>query len=77
MSVSHRSWPVRFVRWLFGSPFQKLPPPYGNTVPPELLQFEAEAAEAQRRSLGQVAGRPPSHHRKTSPARQDSALERQ
>ena len=28
-----RSWPQRFIRWLFGSPFRKLPAPFGPTVP--------------------------------------------
>ena len=40
---------ARFARWLFGSPFLELPPAFGNTIPPELQIFEAEAAEAGRR----------------------------
>ena len=53
---------TRFARWLFGSPFRDLPPAFGNTVPPELRAFEAEAAEAGPR-LGRGcspgAGAPP------------------
>ena len=66
----------RFVRWLFGGPFQKLPPQYGNTVPPDLQRFEAEADKASRQGLGGVATGMPSHHATTRPAA-DEALERQ
>jgi hypothetical protein len=41
------NWVKRFLRWLFGSPFEELPPEFGDTVPPELRAFEAEAEEAQ------------------------------
>lgn len=71
------SWPGRFTRWLFGAPFQKLPPQYGNTVPPELQRFEAEAAAVRRKGLGQVATPAPARHMTTRPARPDEALERQ
>ena len=70
-------YPGRFVRWLFGSPFRELPPAFGNTVPPELRAFEAEAAEAGRRGLGGVAAPVPVRSRKTHPKRLDSWLERQ
>ena len=68
---------TRFARWLFGSPFRELPPAFGNTVPPELRVFEAEAAEAGRRGLGGVAAPVPVHHRKTHPKRLESWMERQ
>lgn len=77
MALRIKTWPKRFVRWLFGSPFQRLPPQYGNTVPTDLQRFEAEAQDAERHGLGQVAGRPPSPHTKVKPARRDEALERQ
>ena len=70
-------YPGHFVRWLFGSPFRELPPAFGNTVPPELQVFEAEAAEAGRRGLGGVAAPVPVHHRKTRPERLESWMERQ
>jgi hypothetical protein len=77
MSHGVRSYPGRFVRWLFGSPFRELPPAFGNTVPTELQVFEAEAAEAGRHGIGGVAIPVPVHHRKTRPARLDSWMERQ
>ena len=77
MAHSWRSYPGRFARWLFGSPFRVLPPAFGNTVPPELQVFAAEAAEASRRGLGGVAAPVPVHHRKTHPARLESWMERQ
>lgn len=44
----------RFLHWLFGSPFEDLPPAFGDPVPPELREFEAEAEEAQRHPRGEV-----------------------
>ncbi len=35
----------RFVRWFAGSPFEHLPPSYGDTVPSDLRVFEANMAE--------------------------------
>lgn len=32
----------RFVRWLFGSPVEDLPPEFGDPRPPELRVFEKE-----------------------------------
>lgn len=77
MGTQPRGWLRRFMRWLFGAPFQKLPPQYGNTVPPEMQLFKAEAHEAEHRGLGKVASGLPAHDVKVKPARQDEALERQ
>lgn len=77
MSPRVKSYPGRFARWLFGSVFRELPPAFGNTVPPELQVFEAEAAEAYRHGLGGVASPVPVRHRKTHPERLDSWMERQ
>jgi hypothetical protein len=44
----------RLVRWFFGSPFQELPPEFGDTVPPDLRAFEADAEEAQHHPRGSV-----------------------
>jgi hypothetical protein len=77
MKRSWLSWPKRFARWLFSSPFREIPPLFGNTVPSDLLVFEAQAKEARRHGLGGVAAQLPVPHRKTQPTRQDSALERQ
>ena len=77
MKRNSRHWPGRFARWLFGSPFRDLPPLYGNTVPADLQVFEAQAEEARHHGLGGVAVQQRVPHRKTRPARLDSALERQ
>ncbi len=44
----------RLARWFFGSPFRQLPPEFGETVPSDLLAFEANAEEAQRHPRGSV-----------------------
>lgn len=78
MKRNWRSWPVRFARWLCGSPFRRLPPLFGAPAPATDLQiFEAQAAEATRHRLDDVAAPTPVPHRKTKPARLDPALERQ
>jgi hypothetical protein len=70
-------WIQRFVRWLFGSPFQELPSEFGDPVPPELRVFEAQAEEAQRQARGDVAPPSSAHPGRTGPARQDESLERE
>jgi hypothetical protein len=50
---------------------------YGNTVPADLQLFEAQAEEARHHGLGGVAVQQRVPHRKTRPARLNSALERQ
>jgi len=44
----------RLMRWFFGAPFRQVPPEFGETVPLELLAFEAKAEEAQRHPRGSV-----------------------
>ncbi|HXV41821.1 MAG TPA: hypothetical protein VEC96_02055 [Anaerolineae bacterium] len=41
-------------RWFFGAPFRQLPPEFGETVPPELQAFEANAEARQRYPQGSV-----------------------
>ena len=77
MTRNWQRWPGQFARWLFGSPFRRVPPQFGNTVPAELQVFEAQADEAAHHGLGGVATQAPAPHQKTKPARLDSALERQ
>jgi hypothetical protein len=72
-----RSWPARFGRWLFGSPFRGLPRAFGSPVPTDLQAFEAQADAAAHRGLGGIAARAPTPHQKTRPERLDSSLERQ
>ena len=77
MKRNYQRWPSRFVRWLFGSPFRRLPPAFGNPVPADLQVFQAEAEEARHRGLGTVAAPEHTGHATTRPARLDSSLERQ
>jgi hypothetical protein len=44
----------RLTRWFFEAPFRQLPPEFGETVPPELLAFEAKAEESQHHSRERV-----------------------
>ena len=44
----------RVARWFFESPFRQLPPEFGETVPPDLLAFEANAEETQHQPRGSV-----------------------
>lgn len=48
-------WIPYFARRLFRAPFEELPPAFGNTVPPELRVFEAEAEERQHHPVGEVS----------------------
>jgi hypothetical protein len=49
----------RFMRWLFGSPFEELPSEFGDPVPPELRVFEAEAEEIEHHPVGKAQQNPP------------------
>ena len=44
----------RVARWFFEAPFRQLPPEFGETIPPDLQAFEANAEEAQRHPQGSV-----------------------
>jgi len=79
MGQTHKKsgWIQRFLRWLFGSPFEELPPAFGDPVPPELRVFEAEAEEAQRRARGKVPPPASPRHKQTKPVRRDESLERE
>jgi len=44
----------RLARWFFGAPFQQLPPEFGETIPPDLQAFEANAEAAQLQPRGSV-----------------------
>ncbi|MCD6290131.1 MAG: hypothetical protein J7M34_06465 [Anaerolineae bacterium] len=69
-------WMRRFIHWLFGTPFEELPPEFGDPVPPELQVFEAEAEEARHHVVEEVIqGSPPAEQ--TKPVRQDESLERE
>jgi hypothetical protein len=53
----------RFIRWLFGAPFEELPSEFGDPVPSELRWFEAEAEEIQHHPQGTVQRQSIKKHR--------------
>ena len=60
----------RLLRWFFGAPFEHLPPGFGETVPPDLLAFEAKAEDVQRHPSGNVhpsASNMPEQTKQSSP----------
>jgi hypothetical protein len=65
----------RVIGRFFRAPFENLPPEYGDPVPPELREFEAEA-EASQREITEVRT-PEMHGQRSHPARQDEWLERE
>lgn len=46
----------RFLRWLFGSPVEELPPEFGDPRPPELRVFEKELEVRERLQEEDSAG---------------------
>ena len=57
----------RFLRWLFGSPFQDMSDVMGDSVPPELRAFEERSEEMTHHPNGKVASTQiHSSHRKSS-----------
>jgi hypothetical protein len=53
----------RFMRWIFGAPFEALPPGFGEPLP-EIRAFEEEMEETQHRAHGSVpAASVRRHHR--------------
>jgi hypothetical protein len=70
-------WLERFLRWLFGAPFEDLPPEFGNPVPTELQVFEYQAEEAQHHPSSKISTPTSVHREQTKPVQQDESLERQ
>jgi hypothetical protein len=70
-------WFKRFLAWLFGAPFQELPPEFGDPVPSELRVFEYQAEEAQRHPRSKISTRTPKHQKQTKPVQLDESLERE
>ena len=67
MSQSRHRKPTavrRFLRWLFGTPFEDLGEPFGDPVPPEIHKFEAESEEMARVPRGDVMPKGTQHMRK-------------
>jgi hypothetical protein len=79
MSQTHEKsgWLKRFLAWLFGAPFQELPPEFGNPVPTELQVFEYQAEEAQHHPSSKISTLTSVHREQTKPVQQDDSLERQ
>jgi hypothetical protein len=63
-------------RRFLSAPFENLPPEFGDTVPPELRVFEAEA-EASQREVREELAVPAVHDHRSRPARPDESLERE
>jgi hypothetical protein len=79
MNVAHEkiAWPRRFVRWLFGAPFRRLPLPFGDPTPADLRAFREQATEARRHTRGRAEPVTSVHHAHTRPISHDDSLERQ
>jgi hypothetical protein len=79
MSRTHEKpgWFKRFLAWLFGAPFQELPPEFGDPVPTELRAFEYQAEEAQHHPSAKTPTVTSVHGKQTKPVQQDDSLERQ
>ena len=57
----------RFLRWMFGAPFQDMSDAFGDSMPPEMRAFEARSEEIVTHSKGRVASaRLHSSHHKSS-----------
>jgi hypothetical protein len=67
----------KFLRKLLSAPFQELPPEFGDTVPPELRVFEAEAEERQHHSRGKASPHYSAQHYQTKAIKSDEQLERE
>jgi hypothetical protein len=72
---SKTGWVQRFLRWLFGSPFQALPPEFGDPVPPDLKAFEAESEEIEHRARTEELPSQSAHARHTRRVRRDGSME--
>jgi hypothetical protein len=58
------------------APFEQLPPAFGDTVPPEMRAFEAEADKIQHHAVGQPSLPEQHGHKRSRAARRGSFLER-
>lgn len=67
----------KFLRNLLSAPFQELPPEFGDTVPPELRVFEAEAEERQHHPRAKVSSRRSARYYQTKAIKSDEQLERE
>jgi hypothetical protein len=76
-TFENAGWLQRFLRWLFGAPFQELPPEIGDPVPSELRVFEYHAEQARQHPRGKISTSRPVHPEQTKPVQQDESLERQ
>jgi hypothetical protein len=57
----------RFLRWLFGAPFEDLGEPFGDPVPPEVHKFEAESDEITHMPRGEAMPQN-THHTRPHPS---------
>jgi hypothetical protein len=59
----------RFMRWLFGAPFQELPPGFGEPMP-RIRAFEEEMSQIQHRAHGKVPVESVRRHSHAKPTKQ-------
>ncbi len=64
-------WINRSVRWLCRTPFENLPPEFGEPAQPELLAFELGAESAQE-AASRAPGARRAGHRRSRPVRHDA-----
>lgn len=65
----------RLARWFFGSPFQDLPPAFGDPVPSDLRVFEARQEEIPFHTQ-EIPGPASIRQRLSRPARRWAYLDR-
>jgi hypothetical protein len=58
----------RFMRWIFGAPFEDLPPGFGEPLP-EIRAFEEQVQEMQHRPHGDAPVASARRHEHTQSAR--------
>jgi hypothetical protein len=64
-------------RRLLSAPFQELPSEFGDTVPPELRVFEAEAEEQQHHPRGNISLHRSARHYQTKVIKSGEQFERE
>jgi hypothetical protein len=57
------------IRLFMRAPFERIPPEFGDTVPPELRAFEAEADEIEHHPVGEVSSPKRHGHQRSKPTR--------
>jgi len=67
----------RLTRWFFGSPFQELPPEFGDPVPSDLRLFEAKAVAVLHQPRGRIRAHSSGRKTQTESVQVDEFQERE